>query len=142
MRVGEVFYVHCSLLFGPPKFKYLALVCSEAPIRVALINTENTAVVVNDAALGPTQVRLKKVEHPFLDYDSWLDFSRLVSGDTLGLEDETTWVGELSGDALQAALQAIEASPTLTPRQQQRSIESLKLEIDLRAEEASKKLAP
>lgn len=129
MRVGDVYYVHCELLNGPPKKKYLVLVCAEEPLRVVPINTVNAVLALNDVALGSTQVFLQRDRHSFLRYDSWLDCSRLMSGDTLGLNDGLKPAGRLTDAALQGALKAIESSPTIPPRQQRRCVEAIAAEI-------------
>ena len=128
MRVGDVYYAHCSLLNGRPKKKYLVLICSDEPLRIALINTVNAVLEFNNPALGKTQVFVEQSEHEFLAYDSWLDCSRLLSGDTLKLEDLAP-VGRLVDAALHKAIAAIDFSPTIAPRQKKRCVESIQAEL-------------
>lgn len=128
MRVGDVYYAFCSLLIGSPKNKYMAVICSDAPIRIALINTENSAQALNNPAFGASQVLVRQANHQFLDYDSWLDCSRLISGDTLGL-DALPPIGRLTDDILRLAIGALQSSPTLPPKQQRRCSEAISAEL-------------
>lgn len=137
LRVGDVLHVYMGALAGQAKYKFVVLVCCDAPIRCVLINSENAASVLNTRELIPTQVPIDVSRHAFLRYNSWIDGHELF-----GIPEEVLiaavengeHIGRVLPDILRDLAVAIEIAPTIVERQKQRALDAIAAELAVIAE--------
>ncbi|MGB0219184.1 MAG: hypothetical protein ACPGJF_07625 [Sinimarinibacterium flocculans] len=140
--MGDVHHLYFEVLRGKAKHKFCALVCAEAPLRFALINTENQADVLDNPALRPCQVQIKSDDYDFLSHDSWIDLHEFAAiprtVDQIAAEiDAGAYRGTLSTEDLIKVIRGIEASVTLVKKQADRALQELRAELSRRLQTKS-----
>lgn len=72
LKVGSIVYTYCPFT-KPPKNKYHLICCCE-PLLVMLINSNVVDFIRCKQELNACQVELKKEDHPFLEWDSFVNY--------------------------------------------------------------------
>lgn len=125
VSLGDVFFAYLGTIHNP-KEKYFVVVCSEDPVRLALINTKNASVVLQSPALGPTQVYVTPADVKALRYNSWIGCEVLFAGYTYDELTQLVANGDRVGNVGPALLGkisvAISQSPTISEKTKTRCI--------------------
>ena len=120
---GCVIYWNCDFT-TPPKSKYLVVVCCEPSFLVLVINSEVNQFIQSRPHLLSCQVPMSQKEHPFLDWDSFVNC--IEAHKSISLNDVKDAVianfshvsrGRLSENCIIEVLKAVEQSPTIPRRE-------------------------
>lgn len=82
VRPGDVFHLWCTVC-RPPKFKFYVVAYTEPRVRYMLINSAPAPFQREKDELMQHQLVIRVQDHPFLQYDSYLDCSGIIGGPTL-----------------------------------------------------------
>lgn len=125
VSLGDVFFAYLGTIRNP-KDKYFIVVCAEDPVRLVVINTRNAAVVLDNPALGPTQVYITPADLQALNYASWVGCDALFAtysyDDLVKLVASGKRVGNVGPVLLEKIRVAISNSPTIPERQKARCV--------------------
>ena len=91
---------------------------SAASTFTCVINTNVPKLIANNSALSKCQVTIDRAAHPFMDWDSHIDCSRVRTYPTdemcKQLEDKPDWVlGKITPDVRDLIISALKFSPTI-----------------------------
>lgn len=135
VRVGDVFFEHVAGIPNRDR-KYFVVVVAVEPIRLIVINTINAVQRLGNVELRYTQVHAKKVDCPFLKYDSWISCNELFGGFTVPELDALVLSNrrrcQLSTEYLHAIAAAVESAPTVPEKQKRRVREAIAAELQIR----------
>ncbi len=118
LHIGAILHLYCSFT-KPPKDKFLVVVCLDPKPLLVFINTRINALVQSNPDLAQCQVLIDAENHPFLDYDSYIDCSDVCSFPIDHLEEQVKdqLKGTVSSGVLSGIEVAIQKSPLISPRQ-------------------------
>jgi hypothetical protein len=83
---GRVLYLFCNFT-QPPKEKYLLVVSTNPIILMFVINSEINPFKASKAHLLKAQLPVTITEHDFLDHDSFIDCSQVITQNDFRLEE-------------------------------------------------------
>src|SRR2546422_11551668 len=92
LTAGTILHLFCTFT-TPPKHKFLLLSCVEPEPVLFAINSSVSHYISSRQHLAECQVMLYRTDHPFLEYDSFLDCTSAIRDFTIA--DLT---GQLSED--------------------------------------------
>ncbi len=129
---GQVLYLHCEFT-TPPKGKYLVLVAASVKPRPLLfiINSAVHPFVQSRPPLLACQVQMNAADYGFLDHDSYIDCSKVITDFDLAeirrqlLDDVGRIRGELSAGDRARIVRVVRDATTLSPLHKRIVLESL-----------------
>jgi len=131
LKPGQVLYLFCTFT-SPPKEKYLVFVCADPVPLFFIINSRIHPYVAGQPALNQCQVKLRSVDYRFLDHDSYVDCSNVVTAfneDDLErqvIRDVGRIKGELTITSKEEIIQAVQNARTISKRHKGLIIDALK----------------
>ncbi len=119
-KPGQVLYLFCTFT-EPPKEKYILVTSTNPLILMFMINSEINPFKAKKPHLLKAQVSISKSEHNFLDRDSFVDCSQVVTQDDFPLKEIHSQVlknmtrikGMISKSLVEKILDEVSASRTL-----------------------------
>lgn len=128
---GDVLRLHFPFE-NKPKFKFMVVACCE-PLLVLLINSDIHPFISNKADLLECQVDLPKLDHDFLEWNSFVNC--IDAHSAFSLDDVKTKIaadygsvlkGRIADYCLREIYTAVEKSPVMPRRQKKMILEALK----------------
>ncbi len=113
IQAWQVYFIYNCRLTDPPKDKFVIITCFNPNPCGFFINTELTQFTKNSPRLRPCHILIAAIEHPFLQYDSWVDCQDVKSFQEAEL---FSLRGTVSASTKQAVLNAVEICPVLRRR--------------------------
>lgn len=83
---GRVLYLFCNFT-QPPKEKYLLIASTNPLILMFVINSEINQFKTRKPHLLNAQLPISVIDHKFLDHDSFIDCSQVVSQNDFSLKE-------------------------------------------------------
>jgi hypothetical protein len=133
LRPGAIVYTYIATITPPKeKFGLVAHIDIERDsAALFLIHTELPKFVQSQPDLVKGVTKIDKLNHPFLDYDSWIRFGDVHACPYSNLvrqahSNSRFFCGYASNALLERLLKLIPESPELSPRWQNRYCDSLR----------------
>ena len=127
---GAIFHCYCEFT-TPTKHKFIVMGRAQRPTLVLLINSDISPWLHARPHLRDCQVSIRKSDHDFLEYDSFLDCThaeRQVSLEQLEqamMNDLTNFKGWLTAREREAVLYAVGVCRTLSAQEKGWLVEAL-----------------
>lgn len=121
LEPGVIIYTYCPFT-TPSKDKY-HLVCCCDPLLVLLINSEISEFIACRPTLKACQVEISKEEHPFLDWNSFVNCIDAHSAYDISFfkkqcesNFDSFYRGNISPNCIRDVIIAVNRSPTMIPK--------------------------
>jgi hypothetical protein len=130
LSVGDVIYLFCDFT-TPEKHKFMVVCCCE-PLLVLLINSEISDYIQARPALLQCQVDLFESDHPFLEWDSFVNcieahqaFDLDAVKEQITINYTKTYKGRVANYCLRAIYEAVQMSETMLRKHKRLIVEAM-----------------